>query len=107
MKHFWDQEEDAAELEELTEEHIHMVIVDLFVGGTETTSSTLGWAIAFLVHRPEDRIKQEICEMVGEDCYPAYADRKKLPVLSATITEVLRLRPVVPISIMHRTTCDT
>ncbi|XP_043534315.1 steroid 21-hydroxylase [Chiloscyllium plagiosum] len=109
MKHFWEQEEGAAEFGELTEEHIHMVIVDLFVGGTETTSSTLSWAIAFLIHRPEiqDRIYKEICEMVGEDCYPAYSDRRKLPVLSATIAELLRLRPVVPISVMHRTTCDT
>ncbi|XP_078422508.1 steroid 21-hydroxylase [Cetorhinus maximus] len=109
MKYFWEQDEGTAELGEVTEEHMHMVIVDLFVGGTETTSSTLGWAIALLIQRPEiqDRIYREICDLVGDDCYPTYANRKELPLLSATIAEVLRLRPVVPLSLLHRTTCDT
>ncbi|XP_041068314.1 steroid 21-hydroxylase [Carcharodon carcharias] len=109
MKYFWEQDKGTTELGEVTEEHIHMVIVDLFVGGTETTSSTLGWAIAFLIQRPEiqDRIYREICDLVGDDCYPTYADKRELPLLSATIAEVLRLRPVVPLSLLHRTTCDT
>ncbi|XP_067829845.1 steroid 21-hydroxylase [Heptranchias perlo] len=109
MKYFWDQEKGTSDLGEITEEHIHMAIVDLFVGGMETTASFLGWAIAFLIHRPEiqDRIYREICDIVGDDRYPTYADRKKLLLLNATIAEVLRLRPIVPLSMMHRTTCDT
>ncbi|XP_072331718.1 steroid 21-hydroxylase [Scyliorhinus torazame] len=108
MKYFWDQEEETAELGEVTEEHIHMAIVDLFVGGTETTSSTLSWAIALLIQRPDiqDRIYGEMCNLVGEDRYPTYAERRNLPLLSATIAEVLRLRPVVPLSLLHRATCD-
>ncbi|XP_078073382.1 steroid 21-hydroxylase [Mustelus asterias] len=109
MKHFWEHQEGSVELGELTEEHIHMAIVDLFVGGTETTSSTLGWALALLIHRPEiqDRIYSELCQLLGEDSYPTYADRKKLPLLSATIAEVLRLRPVVPLSLLHQAACDS
>ncbi|XP_059827251.1 steroid 21-hydroxylase [Hypanus sabinus] len=109
MRTIWDLKEGSLEQGEVTEEHIHMIIVDLFIGGMETTSSTLGWAIAYLVHWPEiqDQIYQEICSRVGEDRYPEYADHKKLPLLMATIAEVLRLRPVVPLSLPHQTTSNS
>ncbi|XP_055521557.1 steroid 21-hydroxylase-like [Leucoraja erinacea] len=109
MRNLWDEDEGGVDVGEVTEEHLHMVIVDLFVGGTETTSSTLGWAIAYLVHWPEvqDRIYTELSSATGGERYPTYTDRDKMPLLTATIAEILRLRPVVPLSLMHRATCHT
>uniref|UniRef100_UPI00398F6317 steroid 21-hydroxylase n=1 Tax=Pristiophorus japonicus TaxID=55135 RepID=UPI00398F6317 len=109
MKSIWDRDKGTSEFGEITEEHIHMVIVDMFIGGTETVSSTLSWVIAFLIHRPEiqDRIYSEMCEVVGADQYPTYKDKQNLPLLNATIAEILRLCPVLPLSLFHRTTCDT
>lgn len=40
---------------ELHDGHVLMSLVDILIGGTETTASTLSWVILFLLHHPEVR----------------------------------------------------
>ncbi|XP_070792624.1 steroid 21-hydroxylase [Pituophis catenifer annectens] len=90
-------------------DHVHMAIVDLLIGGTETTATLLTWAIAFLVHRPEiqEHIHQELTTVIGFHRDPTYSDQEQLPYLRATILETLRLRPSAPLALPHMTIRNT
>ncbi|XP_006896323.1 PREDICTED: steroid 21-hydroxylase-like [Elephantulus edwardii] len=94
---------------QLLEGHVHMAMVDLFIGGTDTIASTLSWAVAFLLHHPEIqwRLQEELDRELGPrvpNSWVQYKDRTRLPLLNATIAEVLRLRSSVPLALPHRTT---
>ncbi|XP_068113631.1 steroid 17-alpha-hydroxylase/17,20 lyase [Hyperolius riggenbachi] len=87
----------------LTDDHILMTVGDIFGAGVETTSTVLKWAIAYLLHYPEvqRRIQEELDAKVGLSRYPLLSDRKILHYTEATISEVLRIRPVSPLLIPH------
>ncbi|XP_004621383.2 steroid 21-hydroxylase [Sorex araneus] len=93
---------------ELHERHVATAVLDLMIGGTETTANTLSWAVLFLLHHPElqERLQEELDVQLGpgvSDCPVQYRDRWRLPLLNATISEVMRLRPVVPLALPHYT----
>ncbi|KAG1675950.1 Cytochrome P450 2C29 [Nymphon striatum] len=60
-------DESQAYLSTFTERQLKSLIVDLFVAGTETTSTTLRWAVVYILHHPEiqQKIHTEIDEIVG------------------------------------------
>ncbi|KAG4907791.1 hypothetical protein JHK82_056443 [Glycine max] len=72
---------------------------DIFVAGTDTTASTLEWAMTELVRNPDvmSKAKQELEQMISKGNNPIEeADIGKLPYLQAIIKETLRLHPPVP-----------
>ncbi|GAB0201666.1 steroid 21-hydroxylase [Grus japonensis] len=90
----------------LSPPRLHMALVDLFIGGTETTAAALAWAVAFLLHRPEvphlqERLRAELRRELGPTGTPQAGDTGRLPLLHATVTETLRLRPPAPLALPH------
>jgi len=90
-----------------TEELINC-IWDFFLAGTETSSTTLKWAVLYLTLHPEvqQRCREEIQEVVGEGRL-AVAHLPSLPYLQATIAEVQRMSRVAPLTLPHYTTAPT
>ncbi|CAO3659713.1 unnamed protein product [Rhizopus stolonifer] len=99
---------EIIEKDSLTELQIDYFIA-LFVGaGSETTTSTLEWAIAYLANHPEiqDKAYNEIKQVVGSDRLPESYDEPVLLYIQCIMHETLRIRTPAPTAIPHATTED-
>ncbi|XP_076840200.1 cytochrome P450 17A2 [Brachyhypopomus gauderio] len=94
---------------DITDDHVLMTAAEAFGAGVETTSTTLLWTIAFILHHPQvqERLHAELDEYVGRHRPPALSDRTNLPFLESVLCEVMRIRPVSPILIPHVAMQDT
>uniref|UniRef100_A0A7N0U189 Cytochrome P450 n=1 Tax=Kalanchoe fedtschenkoi TaxID=63787 RepID=A0A7N0U189_KALFE len=83
---------------EFTRADIGHLFVDLFIGGTDTTSSTLEWAISEMMKSPGavSKAKDELARVVGKGRQVEDGDIPNLPYLQAVVKETLRLHPPVP-----------
>ncbi|PHZ11667.1 cytochrome P450 [Rhizopus microsporus ATCC 52813] len=96
---------DQGELTDL--QIIHFIA--LFVGaGSETTGSTIEWAVAYLANHPEiqEMAYEEIKSQIGLYRLPGADDEPLLPFVQCIILETLRMRPPAPVAIPHATSTD-
>ncbi|KAL4338548.1 hypothetical protein AHAS_Ahas12G0221200 [Arachis hypogaea] len=79
--------------------HLLHLFLDLFIAGLETTTSTVEWAMAELVHNPKKmaKAKEELLQILGRDENPKESDISKLPYLEAIVKETFRLHTPIPI----------
>jgi len=91
------------------EKELVLIIRDLILAGSETTATTLSWFLVFMGNNPEAQrqIQKEIDAAVPPERLPSLYDMQKLPHVEAVIQEILRVRPISPLSVPHITTCDT
>uniref|UniRef100_A0A3Q4G9E4 Cytochrome P450, family 17, subfamily A, polypeptide 2 n=1 Tax=Neolamprologus brichardi TaxID=32507 RepID=A0A3Q4G9E4_NEOBR len=87
----------------ITDDHVLMTAAETFGAGVETTSTTLLWILAYLLHHPEvqERVQKELDEHVGSERTVTISDRGQLPYLNSVINEGMRIRPVSPVLIPH------
>lgn len=92
----------------LSEDHVIMAMWEIFIGGFESTYTTLKWAIAYLIHNPEvqERIQNDLDEVIGDRAITG-EDKNKLPYLEATVLETLRHSSFSSMNGPRRTTRDT
>uniref|UniRef100_A0A672U095 Uncharacterized protein n=1 Tax=Strigops habroptila TaxID=2489341 RepID=A0A672U095_STRHB len=80
------------------------------VPGTETTSTTIRWALLFMAKYPEIQgtiSKTEIDAVIGQARQPALQDRNNMPYTNAVIHEVQRKGNIIPFNVPRLTTKDT
>ena len=73
------------------------------MGGTETTATTLRWALIFLVRHREvqNKVYQEIQQTLGDRTRLSVLDRDLMPYTQAVILESQRLGDIAPFSVAH------
>ncbi|XP_076087525.1 cytochrome P450 2E1-like [Mytilus galloprovincialis] len=91
-----------------TEKQLMWLISDFFTAGTETTSTTLRWAMVFLLNNPkvQTKMRKEIEDVIGSGRPPQLSDQKNLNYCVAVIHEVLRLGNISPTSLPHSVSED-
>ncbi|KAK4395817.1 Flavonoid 3'-monooxygenase [Sesamum angolense] len=85
----------------LTDTEIKALLLNLFSAGTDTTSSTVEWAIAELIRHPAilAQARQELDSVVGSARQVLESDLPRLPFLQAVVKETFRLHPSTPLSL--------
>ncbi|XP_023736082.1 7-ethoxycoumarin O-deethylase [Lactuca sativa] len=84
--------------EEFNREVIRSMFLDLFVAGTDTTSSTLEWAMTEVLRNPHtmEKAKLELEQCIGKGKLVEENDLSRLPYLSSIMKETLRIHPPIP-----------
>ncbi|BAT97206.1 hypothetical protein VIGAN_09058500 [Vigna angularis var. angularis] len=87
---------------------LHLFLQDLFVAGLDTTSATIEWVMAELLHNPEklSKTKRELEKVFSESGFePEDSTISKLTYLQAVVKETLRLHPTAPI-LIHKSVAE-
>ncbi|XP_054814376.1 cytochrome P450 71D10-like [Prosopis cineraria] len=83
----------------LSEENIKAIIADIFLGGTETSATTVEWSMSELLRNPNKmkKAQEEVRNVFGSKGYVDESEFHHLKYVSAVIKETLRLHPPAPL----------
>ncbi|CAA2954105.1 cytochrome P450 71A6-like [Olea europaea var. sylvestris] len=88
---------------------IKAVIFDIFVAGTDTSSTALVWTMAELLKHPKsmEKLQNEVRQVAGSKLDVTEDDLDKMLYLKAVMKESLRLHPPVPLLLPRESTQDS
>ncbi|XP_040847783.1 cytochrome P450 2C2 isoform X2 [Ochotona curzoniae] len=100
--------EQNNEQSEFTTENLMSTVSDVFMAGTETTSTTLRYGLLLLMKHPEVTAKaqEEIERVIGRDRIPSMQDRSRMPYMDAVVHEIQRYINLIPNNVPHTATCN-
>ncbi|KAI8542240.1 hypothetical protein RHMOL_Rhmol08G0123100 [Rhododendron molle] len=98
----------SEETGEINRTHIEHLCLDIFAGATDTTSSSVEWAMAELLRTPETlkKAKAELEQNIGKGKPIEESDIPQLPYLQAIMKESMRLHPPAPLLIPRTVETD-
>ncbi|XP_073125649.1 flavonoid 3'-monooxygenase CYP75B137-like [Henckelia pumila] len=88
---------------DFTMTHLKALLMDMVVGGTDTTSNTVEFALAEMMANPQilRKAQQELETTVGKHNMVEESHIHHLPYLYAVMKETLRLHPALPLLVPH------
>ncbi|XP_031390311.1 flavonoid 3',5'-hydroxylase 1-like [Punica granatum] len=83
----------------ISKDQIKALLMDIVVGGTDTTSTTVEWTMTEILLNPQvlRRIHEELNDVVGSTNTVEESHISRLPYLHAVVKETMRLHPVAPL----------
>eukprot|EP01018_Ginkgo_biloba_P015925 Gb_01526 [translate_table: standard] len=87
----------------ISRDNIKAVIFDMLAAGTDTSSSTLEWAMSEMLLNPSmmKKVQDELESVVGVNRMVEESDLPQLEYLKVVVKETLRLHPQGPLLIPH------
>ncbi|KAK9934409.1 hypothetical protein M0R45_021555 [Rubus argutus] len=94
--------------EDINMPEIQHLILDLFGAGTDTSSTTMEWAMAELLRNPKvlSKAQAELERVIGKGKLVEESDIAQLPYLKAIIKETFRVHPTVPLLLPRKAAAD-
>ncbi|XP_065267075.1 cytochrome P450 2J5-like [Emys orbicularis] len=91
------------------EDNMVQTVVDLLLGGTETTTITLCWGLLYMLQYPDiqEKVQKELETVLEPSQLIYYEDRKKLPYTNAVIHEILRYSNITAVGAPRQCVKDT
>ncbi|MED6179928.1 hypothetical protein PIB30_005386 [Stylosanthes scabra] len=91
-----------------TDETVKGVILAMLIAGSETSATTMEWAVSLLLNNPQKmkKLQHEIQTHAGHDQLLNESNAAKIKYLQNVITETLRIYPVVPLLVPHESSTD-
>nr|WET52777.1 cytochrome P450 76AH20 [Ajuga reptans] len=93
---------------QITNDDIKHLLLDLFVGGSETNTTSIEWIMSELLLNPDKqaKLREELKSVVGEGKEVRESDVARLPYLQAVIKEVMRYHPPGPLLLPRAAVTD-
>ncbi|XP_073135270.1 labd-13Z-ene-9,15,16-triol synthase, chloroplastic-like [Henckelia pumila] len=78
---------------------IKAILMDILVGGTDTTATIIEWVMAEILNNPQvkERVQEELSEVVGPKNRVEESHIPQLHYLDAVVKETFRLHPPLPL----------
>ncbi|KAI9072601.1 hypothetical protein K1719_045437 [Acacia pycnantha] len=90
---------DDGMLHNFSQNDLKAIIMDMFIGGSDTSSTTMEWAMAELMMNPTkmQKVQEEIRRVAGKKSKVEEEDINQMNYFKCVVKEVLRLHPPAPL----------